>query len=250
MARTRRQTEERKLTEQTSQAVPHYSSPADKACIVYAMSSRILSKLDQVLTLLDDGLRTVFAASPPPARSNPADAVPDGKLSSAQRDLSAALMRVNHSGEVCAQALYRGQAVSAREQIVRDKMREASAEENDHLAWTEARLHELGSHTSYLNPLWYAGSFLIGAAAGSIGDKWSLGFVAETERQVVAHLDGHLQRIPAHDQKSCAIIMQMREDEGRHATVAIEAGAARLPLPVQKLMRLTSKIMTRTAYWV
>lgn len=214
------------------------------------MSPRILSRLDQVLALLDDGLRTVFASSPPPARDNPADVLPEGELSSAERDLSAALMRVNHAGEVCAQALYQGQAVSAREQLVREKMRQASAEENDHLAWTEARLRELGSHTSYLNPLWYAGSFLIGAAAGSISDKWSLGFVAETERQVVAHLDGHLQRIPAHDQKSRAIIVQMREDEGRHATVAIEAGAARLPLPVQKLMRLTSKVMTRTAYWI
>jgi ubiquinone biosynthesis monooxygenase Coq7 len=185
------------------------------------MSTRHLSKLDQVLASLDDGLRTVFASSPPPARSNPADTLPEGELSSAQRDLAAALMRVNHSGEVCAQALYRGQAVSAGEQLVRDKMQQASAEENDHLAWTEA-----------------------------IGDKWSLGFVAETERQVVAHLDGHLERIPAHDQKSRAIIMQMREDEGRHATVAIEAGAARLPLPVQRLMRLTSKVMTRTAYWI
>lgn len=214
------------------------------------MSRRILSKLDHILASLDDSLRTVFASSPPPARSNPADALPEGELSSGERDLSAALMRVNHCGEVCAQALYRGQAVSAREQLVRDKMRQASAEENDHLAWTEARLRELGSHASYLNPLWYAGSFLIGAVAGSIGDKWSLGFVAETERQVVAHLDKHLQRIPAHDQKSRAIIMQMREDEGRHATVAIEAGAARLPLPVQRLMRLTSKVMTRTAYWI
>lgn len=214
------------------------------------MSARILSKVDQLLSSLDDGLRTVFAASPPPARSNPADVLPEGELSSAECDLSAGLMRVNHSGEVCAQALYRGQAVSAREQLVRDKMQQASAEENDHLAWTEARLRELGSHTSYLNPLWYAGSFLIGAAAGAIGDKWSLGFVAETERQVVAHLDRHLQRIPAHDQKSRAIILQMREDEGRHATTAVEAGAARLPLPVQSLMRLISKTMTRTAYWI
>lgn len=214
------------------------------------MSARILSKVDQLLSSLDDGLRTVFAASPPPARSNPADVLPEGELSSAECDLSAGLMRVNHSGEVCAQALYRGQAVSAREQLVRDKMQQASAEENDHLAWTEARLRELGSHTSYLNPLWYAGSFLIGAAAGAIGDKWSLGFVAETERQVVAHLDRHLQRIPAHDRKSRAIILQMREDEGRHATTAVEAGAARLPLPVQSLMRLISKTMTRTAYWI
>ncbi len=214
------------------------------------MSARILSQLDRLLASLDDGLRTVFAPSSPPARSNPADGLPEGELSRGQRDLSAGLMRVNHAGEVCAQALYRGQAVSARERLVRDKMQQASAEENDHLAWTEARLRELGTHTSYLNPLWYAGSFLIGATAGAIGDKWSLGFVAETERQVVAHLDRHLQRIPAHDQKSRAIISQMREDEGRHATTAIEAGAARLPLPVQQSMRLISKIMTRTAYWI
>jgi ubiquinone biosynthesis monooxygenase Coq7 len=222
MARANRQIDERKSTEQYSQAFAATRHPPTKLVSYTLMSTRHLSKLDQVLASLDDGLRTVFASSPPPARSNPADTLPEGELSSAQRDLAAALMRVNHSGEVCAQALYRGQAVSAGEQLVR----------------------------SYLNPLWYAGSFLIGAAAGSIGDKWSLGFVAETERQVVAHLDGHLERIPAHDQKSRAIIMQMREDEGRHATVAIEAGAARLPLPVQRLMRLTSKVMTRTAYWI
>jgi ubiquinone biosynthesis monooxygenase Coq7 len=214
------------------------------------MATRPLTKLDGLLALIDDGLRTVLGPAPRPQRSNPADRLADAELTSNERQLSAGLMRVNHAGEVCAQALYRGQAVGARQPLVRQKMQQAAAEENDHLAWTEARLRELGNHTSYLNPLWYTGSFLIGALASAVGDKWSLGFVAETERQVVAHLHGHLQRLPATDQKSRAILEQMREDEGRHATVAIEAGAVSFPRPLQELMRLTSSVMTRTAYWI
>jgi 3-demethoxyubiquinol 3-hydroxylase len=159
-------------------------------------------------------------------------------------------MRVNHSGEVAAQALYQGQALTARLDQVRDKMTEAAQEENDHLAWTEARVRELGGHLSYLNPVWYLGSFLIGAAAGAAGDRWSLGFVAETEHQVVAHLDRHLARLPAQDARSRAILEQMRVDEARHATVALEAGAAALPEPVKRLMGLASQVMTRTAYWI
>jgi ubiquinone biosynthesis monooxygenase Coq7 len=159
-------------------------------------------------------------------------------------------MRINHSGEVAAQALYQGQALTARLPGVRDKMERAAEEENDHLVWCERRINELGSHKSYLNPFWYAGSFAIGALAGAAGDKWSLGFVAETERQVVRHLDEHLSRLPEHDQRSRAVLEQMKEDEGHHATVALEAGGAELPEPVKKLMSLTSRVMTRTAYWV
>ncbi|HEU5338909.1 MAG TPA: 2-polyprenyl-3-methyl-6-methoxy-1,4-benzoquinone monooxygenase, partial [Sulfuricaulis sp.] len=153
-------------------------------------------------------------------------------------------------GEICAQALYQGQATTARLPEVRGKMDQAAQEENDHLAWTEERIRELGSHTSYLNPLWYAGSFAIGAFAGLAGDKWSLGFVAETEKQVVKHLESHLQRLPTEDLKSRQILEQMRDDEGHHATVAIESGGVPLPEPVRQLMRFASKIMTRTAYWL
>jgi ubiquinone biosynthesis monooxygenase Coq7 len=214
------------------------------------MATRTLTKLDGLLASIDDCLRTALGPAPRPQRANPGERQSDVQLKSEERRLSAGLMRVNHAGEVCAQALYRGQAVGARQPLVRRKMQQAAAEENDHLAWTETRLRELGDHTSYLNPLWYTGSFLIGTLASAVGDKWSLGFVAETERQVVAHLDGHLQRLPTDDHKSRAIIEQMREDEGRHATVAIEAGAVSLPRPLQELMRFTSKIMTRTAFWI
>jgi ubiquinone biosynthesis monooxygenase Coq7 len=214
------------------------------------MGTRTLTKLDGLLASIDDGLRTALGPAPQPQRANPADGQPVARLKSDQLRLSAGLMRVNHAGEVCAQALYRGQAVGAHQPLVRHKMQQAAAEENDHLAWTEARLRELDEHTSYLNPVWYTGSFLIGAFASAVGDKWSLGFVAETEKQVVAHLDAHLQRLPVDDRKSRAILEQMREDEGRHATVAIEAGAVSLPWPLQELMRFTSKLMTRTAFWI
>lgn len=214
------------------------------------MTSRHLSPADELIALIGDGLRTVLGPAPRPERPNPAEGIADPELSPGERDLSASLMRVDHAGEVCAQALYRGQAVTTRRDKVQETMLRAAAEENDHLAWTDMRLRELGSYTSYLNPLWYAGSFLIGAIAGLAGDRWNLGFVAETERQVVAHLTGHLERLPVNDQKSRAILEQMREDEGHHATTAIEAGAAVLPDPAKALMRLTSKVMTGTAYWI
>ena len=214
------------------------------------MTDRTYSPLDQLLGGLDQALRTVFGPPPEAQRPNPAAALPEADLDTAQRELAARLMRINHAGEICAQALYQGQAVTAQLPNVRDKMEQAAAEENDHLAWTAERLRELGSHTSYLNPLWYAGSFAIGATAGLAGDKWSLGFVAETERQVVRHLDGHLERLAPADEKSRAILEQMREDEGKHATVAIESGAAALPEPIRQLMRLMSKVMTTTAYWI
>jgi ubiquinone biosynthesis monooxygenase Coq7 len=212
------------------------------------MTSRSYSRLDSFLGLLDEALRTALGPPPAESRPNPARAVTEGELSSTDRDLAARFMRINHAGEVCAQALYQGQALTARLPEVRGKMEQAAQEENDHLAWTAERLRELGSRTSVLNPFWYTGSFAIGALAGLAGDKWSLGFVAETEKQVVAHLDGHLARLSAEDRKSRAILEQMKIDEGRHATVAIEHGAAALPAPVRRLMRLMSKVMTGTAY--
>jgi len=211
---------------------------------------RELNAVDHFVTGLDQALRTVFAPAPPAQRSNPATAINEASLSPTERREVGALMRINHTGEVCAQALYQGQALTARLPTVREKMDQAAAEENDHLAWTETRIRELGTHTSYLNPLWYAGSFTIGACAGAIGDRWSLGFVAETERQVVAHLERHLARLPVQDEKSRRILEQMREDEGHHATTALEAGAASLPPPVRRLMRLSSKVMTGLTYWI
>jgi 3-demethoxyubiquinol 3-hydroxylase len=213
------------------------------------MNDRQLSALDRFIGQLDDALRTVCAA-PHSARPNPAADKSDAEVDASGRQLAGRLMRVNHCGEICAQALYQGQALTARLPTVREKMEQAAQEENDHLAWTAQRIHELGTHTSYLNPLWYAGAFAIGAGAGLIGDDWSLGFLAETEHQVVDHLSGHLQRLPLEDGRSRAIVEQMREDEHRHATVAIESGAAALPEPVKQLMRFSSRIMTTTAHWL
>ena len=214
------------------------------------MNDRKLSALDRLIGQLDQALHTVFGPTPPAGRANPATDRQGSALTTPERKLAGRLMRINHVGEICAQALYQGQAATARLAEVRGKMEQAAREENDHLAWTEERVRDLGTHTSYLNPLWYLGSFAIGAAAGAIGDKWSLGFVAETEKQVVEHLSEHLQRLPVADAKSRVILEQMRLDEGRHATVAIESGGTALPEPIRQLMRYTSKIMTRTAYWI
>jgi ubiquinone biosynthesis monooxygenase Coq7 len=159
-------------------------------------------------------------------------------------------MRVNHSGEVAAQALYQAQGFTARSKSIQVSMQQSAIEEIDHLDWCQERLTELGSHTSFLNPLWYSGSFTIGALAGLLGDKWSLGFVVETENQVVAHLESHLQKLPVQDARSRAILEQMKIDEAHHASVAIESGAAELPEKVKKLMRLCSRVMTSTAYWI
>jgi ubiquinone biosynthesis monooxygenase Coq7 len=161
-----------------------------------------------------------------------------------QRRRAAALMRVNHAGEVCAQALYQGQALTARNPSSRTALEQAAREETEHLAWTERRIEELGGRKSLLNPVWYAGSFAIGALAGLVGDRWSLGFLAETERQVVTHLEGHLRRLPEADRRSRAIVEAMREDESRHATSAIGHGAAELPAPAKAAMRVTSSVMT------
>jgi len=212
------------------------------------MSQRHYTFADQVALGLDQALRTVFGKPKVTERSNPADDIPEAEMDAAQQQHVAGLMRVNHVGEVCAQALYQGQAMTAKLDTVRESMQRAADEENDHLAWCEQRIDELGSHKSLLNPLWYMGSFGLGAAAGLAGDKWSLGFVAETEHQVVRHLDEHLAQLPEQDARSRAILEQMKEDEGRHATTALEAGGAELPEPIRQAMKFTSKIMTTTAY--
>jgi ubiquinone biosynthesis monooxygenase Coq7 len=180
----------------------------------------------------------------------PAGPVADEALSAEQRALSGALMRVNHVGEVCAQALYAAQALTARTPALRAQMEAAGREEADHLAWTERRLSELGARTSLLNPLWYAGAFAIGLAAGRAGDRVSLGFVVETERQVEAHLAGHLQQLPERDETSRAVVAQMKDDEARHADGALEAGATTMPAPVRWLMKSAARVMTRTAHHV
>lgn len=207
------------------------------------------SPLDRLIIALDQGVNTVFA-KPVARHPYPAAESSVADLNATQRELSARLMRVNHAGEVAAQALFRGHALSAQTPAVRALMERAAQEENDHLAWCEQRIEELGGRTSLLNPVWYLGSFAIGALTGKAGDKWSLGFVAETEHQVVAHLDEHIARLPEGDAPSRVILEKMRADEARHASVAIKAGAAPLPGPVKKLMGLVSKIMTRTAYWI
>jgi len=214
------------------------------------MTSRHYSPLDRLIDVLDTGLRSVFHAAPPTERANPAESQEESELSEQDRVLAGRLMRINHAGEVSAQGLYQGQALTARLPDVRDKMQRAADEENDHLNWCASRIHDMGSHTSYLDPFWYAGSVAIGALAGLAGDKWSLGFVAETEHQVVRHLDSHLAKINPQDHKTRAILEQMREDEGKHATTALEAGGAVLPTPIKALMKLTSKVMTKTAYWI
>ena len=195
-------------------------------------------------------MRTLFGRPKITERPNPAENIKETELSEAERELAGRLMRVNHSGEVAAQGLYQGQALTAKLPKVRDKMQRAAEEENDHLDWCEHRVVEMGTHLSYMNPVWYAGSVAIGAIAGLAGDKWSLGFVTETENQVVHHLDSHLDQITEKDQKTRAILKQMKEDEMNHATIALNAGGAPLPTPVKKLMGLTSKVMTRTAFWL
>ncbi len=203
--------------------------------------------LDDLIIGFDRGLRTLFA----PARSTrpvPGENLQDAELDVAQRSLAAALMRVNHTGEVCAQALYQGQALTARDSAAREALEEAAREETEHLAWTEQRITELGGHKSLLNPLFYAGSFAIGAAAGALGDRWNLGFLAETEHQVVRHLESHLGRLPDDDRKSRAIVEQMRDDEARHATTALRHGGVELPVPVKAAMQVSSKVMTGSAF--
>ncbi|MGA9855850.1 MAG: 2-polyprenyl-3-methyl-6-methoxy-1,4-benzoquinone monooxygenase [Gammaproteobacteria bacterium] len=213
--------------------------------------SRSFTPLDRFISELDKALRTAFpSTSHTASRSNPATSSTTDDLNTQERSLSGRLMRVNHAGEIAAQALYQGQAFTAHSDSVRTGMAQSAAEEVDHLAWCEQRLDELDTGTSKFDPFWYLGSFAIGALAGVIGDNFSLGFVAETERQVVEHLERHLQRLPAGDHKSRAILEQMKQDEARHGTIATHAGGTSMPTPVRTLMRLTSKVMTGTAYWI
>ncbi len=214
------------------------------------MSTRNYTLPDRLIMHLDTGLRTVFGRPRVTERPNPAAEIPEADLSDTERELAGRLMRINHAGEVAAQGLYEGQALTAKLPEVREKMERAALEENDHLAWCETRIAELGSHKSYLNPFWYAGSLTIGALAGLAGDRWSLGFVNETEKQVVRHLDEHLSRISEKDRKTRAILEQMKVDEAHHATTALHAGGAPLPWPIRRVMRLTAKVMTGVAYWV
>jgi ubiquinone biosynthesis monooxygenase Coq7 len=205
--------------------------------------------LDALLTAADTALRALLAP-PRAARPTPQPAGPGAALTEEEKRLSAALMRVNHVGEVCAQALYTAQALTTPKPALRAHFMRACHEETDHLAWTRQRLQELGSRTSLLNPLWYAGAFGIGLLAGRMGDAISLGFVVETERQVEAHLLGHLDRLPAGDAASRAIVAQMAEDEVQHALHAQQAGAAELPAPVKGLMRAAARVMTTTAHYI
>jgi 3-demethoxyubiquinol 3-hydroxylase len=205
--------------------------------------------LDKIIVEFDKGLRTLFARAPT-SRPLPGRDLPDAELSSEEKRHAAALMRINHCGEICAQALYQGQALTARNEEVKGALEQAAWEETEHLNWTETRIAELGGRTSFLNPLWYGGSLALGALAGALGDKWNLGFLAETERQVEHHLDDHLARLPQQDERSRAILEQMKTDEIRHAETALEHGGAPLPLPVRAAMKLSSKLMTRTVYWV
>lgn len=214
------------------------------------MTNRELSPIDRLLAGADNALRTVAAPAGRPARDNPATSIEESDLSAAEKSHAAGLMRVNHAGEVAAQALYKGHATVARDERIEQEMRQAAAEEFDHLAWCEQRIHELGEAPSRLSPIWYAGAYAIGAASGMLGDKWSLGFIAETERQVCAHLDSHLDGLPSEDARSRAIVERMRDEEAKHGENAVEAGAADLPGPIKSLMRITAKVMTKTAYWV
>jgi len=214
------------------------------------MEHRQLSPLDKLLIGANNALRTVATPAGRPARRNPAENVVDTDLNARQKRHAAGLMRVNHAGEVAAQALYQGHATVARDKDVEDQMQRAADEEFDHLAWCEQRIHELGFQPSRLSPLWYAGAYAIGAASGVLGDKWSLGFIAETEKQVCSHLDSHLEQLPENDAKSRAIVKQMRDEEEEHGENAVDAGAAELPRPIIRLMRATAKVMTKTAYWV
>ncbi|UTW44398.1 2-polyprenyl-3-methyl-6-methoxy-1,4-benzoquinone monooxygenase [bacterium SCSIO 12696] len=212
------------------------------------MSQRTLTLFDKLITELDAGLRTVAAQAPKPTRSSPAEVAAEAELDTQQRRHAAGLMRVNHSGEVCAQALYRGQALTAKLPEVRAEMEHAADEEIDHLAWCEQRLQQLGSHSSALNPLWYGMSFAIGAGAGLVSDRLSLGFVAATEDQVCKHLESHLHELPEEDAKSRAVVSQMLEDEARHSHAALEAGGLAFPGPVKAVMTAISKAMTKTSY--
>ncbi|MBU3574608.1 2-polyprenyl-3-methyl-6-methoxy-1,4-benzoquinone monooxygenase [Polynucleobacter sp. UK-Mo-2m-Kol15] len=204
--------------------------------------------MDRVISEFDTALRSVVGGAHAHRSMPGLDKQSTPSLDAKQREHAAGLMRVNHVGEVCAQALYQSQKLVARNPEIRQMLDHSGQEEMDHLAWCETRLQELGSHASYLNPIWYAGSFVIGLAAGLAGDKWSLGFVAETEKQVENHLESHLQKLPIEDERSRAIVEQMRIDEIEHGQAAIVAGGEVLPDSIQRVMQTMSKVMTATAY--
>jgi ubiquinone biosynthesis monooxygenase Coq7 len=207
-----------------------------------------MSPIDRLILEFDTALRSVVGGANATRPTPGSELGNTSSLDVAERKHAAGLMRVNHVGEVCAQALYQSQKLVARNPEIREMLNHSGREEMDHLAWCENRLQELGSHTSYLNPLWYAGSFAIGLAAGLAGDKWSLGFVAETEKQVENHLESHLEKLPKDDDRSRAIVDQMRVDEIAHGQEAKNAGGVNLPEPIQKIMQAMSKVMTTTAY--
>jgi ubiquinone biosynthesis monooxygenase Coq7 len=207
------------------------------------------NRFDALITEFDTGLRTLLA-KPHSVRAHPDANIAEADLSEAQKKQAGALMRVNHTGEVCAQALYSGQSLTAKSAETTAALKQAAHEETEHLAWCESRITQLGSHTSLLNPLFYLGSFSLGVLAGAVGDKWSLGFVEETEKQVGAHLTSHLEKLPQADQKTRKIIEQMQEDEARHANEAKQHGAAELPAPVKFLMKKVSKLMTSSSYYL
>ena len=215
-----------------------------------AAHPRHYSLFDKLITNADQALRTLVPGAATAERSTPASQRGAAELSDSERQHAAGLMRINHTGEVCAQALYQGQALTAKLPQVRDAMEEAAREEVDHLVWCEQRIHDVGSHTSRLNPLFYGLSFGIGALAGKVSDKVSLGFVAATEEQVCKHLTHHMTELPIQDEKSKAVLLQMLEDEARHATTAINAGGYKFPMPVKFLMAGMAKVMTKSTYRV
>lgn len=213
--------------------------------------SRHLSLIDNFIINADRALRTLAAGGDMTCeRPSPARPLDEAELNDSERKQAAALMRVNHTGEVCAQALYQGQALTAKLPQVRSEMEKAAEEEIDHLVWCQERIDSLGSHTSYLNPVWYGLSFAIGAGAGLVSDKVSLGFVAATEDQVCKHLQSHLEQLPVTDLRSRAVVGQMLEDEARHADMALNAGGYNFPTPVKGIMTLVSKAMTKTSYYI
>ena len=209
----------------------------------------MLNLIDRLIVGFDQGLRSI-ACEPRAQRANPGTSIPEASLSDAERRHASSLMRVNHCGEVCAQALYQGQALTSRNPAIRSALSSAAREEEDHLAWTRQRIEELGGRTSVLNPLWYAGSLAMGLAAGALGDRWNLGFLAETEAQVEKHLEGHLGRLSPTDSRTRVVIEAMQRDEAGHAQTARDLGAADLPEPAKELMRRTARVMTELSYWV
>ncbi|WP_110685490.1 2-polyprenyl-3-methyl-6-methoxy-1,4-benzoquinone monooxygenase [Salinicola aestuarinus] len=212
--------------------------------------TRRMSRTDNLIHQFDTVLRTLTPKAAQPSRPSPAHSHPEGPLDETQRRDVAGLMRVNHTGEVCAQALYQGQGLTASLAETRARMEKAAAEEIDHLAWCDQRLQELNGRTSYLNPVFYAASFGLGAVAGAVGDRVSLGFVAATEEQVGHHLEAHVRRLPVDDKRSRAVLEQMRVDEAQHERWALDSGGSRFPLPVKWSMRLISKLMTKSVYRV